>query len=100
MEKSQVSFYYSAFLIFDEIYFFTVYRKFGDYKIVIPGKISPKNDVPDHICKPSYALTGIPCDRIPATPEVKDGEQIGKMREACFLASKILKKVECWLEVK
>lgn len=78
-----------------------IYRyRFGNYKIVTPGKVSSKNCVPNHILKPSYALTGIPCNQIPGVPEVKDDEQICRMKEACSLASDILKKVKYWLEVK
>lgn len=72
---------------------------YGKYQIVTPGKVSLKKVVPEHIPKPSYAVTGIPTDIIPDLPEIKHHEQIERMRESCTLAANILKTVESWLQV-
>ncbi|KAJ8947931.1 hypothetical protein NQ314_008524 [Rhamnusium bicolor] len=66
---------------------------FGKYKIVEPGKVSPRKLVPHHIPKPSYYNTGEPIENI-AYPEIKNYQQIEGMRESCTLAANILKKIE------
>lgn len=72
---------------------------FGKYKIVTPGIVSPRLEVPDHIPKPSYFATGVPDDVIPDIPEIKNSEQILRMRDSCKLAASILNKVEKIIEV-
>lgn len=64
-----------------------------------PGQVSPKKVIPDHITKPSYALTGIPTDNILEVPEIKHYAQIERMRKSCALATQILKRIELLLEV-
>lgn len=64
----------------------------GRYAIVKPGKVSPRKLVPDHIPKPSYYLTGEPTESIDH-PEIKNVQQVQRMRDSCRLAANILKKV-------
>jgi methionyl aminopeptidase len=56
---------------------------------VLPGDISPMRPVPDHIEKPSYAVSGT-ATRWPE-PRVKSPEIIGRMRHACLVAAEILR---------
>lgn len=65
---------------------------FGKYSIVKPGKVSAQKAVPAHINKPVYHETGIPITP-PVSPEIKNEEQILKMRASCKLAANILKEV-------
>ncbi|ENN78234.1 hypothetical protein HUJ04_004394 [Dendroctonus ponderosae] len=68
---------------------------FGKYAIVQPGKVSARKTVPEHIAKPSYYKTGQPLENI-LHVEVKNEEQIGKMRKSCTLAATILERTgEC-----
>lgn len=60
--------------------------------------MSPSRNVPDHIKKPSYYKTGIP-DPGPETAEVKNVQQISKMRDSCKLAANILQRVGKHLKV-
>ncbi|XP_018570426.1 methionine aminopeptidase 1D, mitochondrial isoform X2 [Anoplophora glabripennis] len=64
----------------------------GKYVIVKPGKVSPRKFVPDHIPKPSYYLTGEPTENI-EHPDIKNEQQIQRMRASCRLAANILKKI-------
>ncbi|CAG9766341.1 unnamed protein product [Ceutorhynchus assimilis] len=75
-------------------FFFTKQSKpnFGNYALVHPGKVSSRKTVPDHIPKPSYHLDGEPKETI-AYPEVKNAEQIQRMRESCKLAATVLKTI-------
>ncbi|XP_044265998.1 methionine aminopeptidase 1D, mitochondrial [Tribolium madens] len=71
----------------------------GKFSIVVqPGKVSPQKKVPDHISKPSYYATGHPTEFIDH-PEIKNLEQIQKMRNSCKLAANILKKVGSYVKV-
>ncbi|KAG5894785.1 hypothetical protein JTB14_005221 [Gonioctena quinquepunctata] len=72
---------------------------FGKYKVVDVGNITPRVSVPDHIEKPSYHSTGIPTEQVPDYPEIKNSEQIARMRDSCQLAASILKRVEKFIEV-
>jgi len=58
-------------------------------KILKPGKVSPKLNVPDHIALPPYAKSG----QLPPwndNPEIHDSEGIKKMRASGELAARIL----------
>jgi len=55
---------------------------------VLQGEISPMRSVPDHIEKPSYALTGHPTRW--NEPRVKSPEIIERMRHAGAMAAEIL----------
>lgn len=66
----------------------------------MPGKVSPRKLVPDHIVKPSYFATGVPTETVPDFPEIKNLEQIERMRDSCKIAANILKKIENWIQVK
>lgn len=77
---------------------FSYRTNFGCYKIVEIEEVSPPRDVPDHIKKPSYYKTGIP-DASPEIPDVKNAEQISKMRDSCKLAANILQNVGKHLKV-
>lgn len=57
-----------------------------------PGNVSPRKFIPSHIPKPSYYLTGEPTESIDY-PEIKNEQQIRRMRDSCLLAAKILKKI-------
>nr|XP_023025939.1 methionine aminopeptidase 1D, mitochondrial isoform X2 [Leptinotarsa decemlineata] len=72
---------------------------FGKYKIVDIGNISPMVSVPEYIKKPSYHETGIPSETVPEHPEIKNHEQISRMRDSCRLAAYVLDKVEKFIEV-
>ncbi|KAF2897656.1 hypothetical protein ILUMI_08523 [Ignelater luminosus] len=65
---------------------------FGKYSIVKPGKVSAQKIVPAHINKPAYHETGIPITP-PVLPEIKNEEQILRMRASCKLAANILNEV-------
>ncbi|CAH1970785.1 unnamed protein product [Acanthoscelides obtectus] len=73
-------------------------QNFGKYNIVKPGKVSTQMTVPDHIPKPSYYLTGEPTELI-SCEEIKNTEQISKMRDSCQLAARILNEVEGYIQV-
>lgn len=77
---------------------FSYRTNFGSYEIVEIGAVSPPRDVPDHIKKPSYYKTGTP-DAGPELPDIKNAEQISKMRNSCKLAANILKNVGKHLKV-
>ncbi|KAJ8979113.1 hypothetical protein NQ317_014126, partial [Molorchus minor] len=65
---------------------------FGLYKIVEPERVSQCKNIPEHIPKPSYYLTGEPTEYMHC-PEIKTDDQIEKMRVSGKLAAKILKTV-------
>ncbi|XP_060536711.1 methionine aminopeptidase 1D, mitochondrial [Cylas formicarius] len=65
---------------------------FGNYELVYPKEISPRNHVPDHIQKPSYFQTGNPSENVPMV-EIKTDEQIKRMKKSCILAANILHTV-------
>lgn len=65
---------------------------FGKYALVQPRKVSPRKSVPDHISKPSYYKTGQPVEYVEC-PEVKNPEQIKRMKDSCQLAARILNTV-------
>jgi hypothetical protein len=71
------------------IHFGICRKKFGKYSIVQPGNVSPMRLIPDHIPKPNYYKTGAPILG-PKVPEIKNEEQIRKMRDSCKLAAFIL----------
>ncbi|KAH3781816.1 methionine aminopeptidase 1D, mitochondrial-like [Dreissena polymorpha] len=62
------------------------------YSIVTPGRVSPARLVPDHIVKPSYAMTGELPERL-LEPEIKTASEISGLRTSCRLAGKILNTV-------
>ncbi|CAH1176142.1 unnamed protein product [Phaedon cochleariae] len=74
-------------------------KKIGKYKIVAPGNITAKLEVPEYIKKPSYFSNGIPSEDVPNYPEIKNAGQIKCMRESCELAANILKNVGEFIEV-
>ncbi|CAM9948273.1 unnamed protein product [Phaeothamnion confervicola] len=58
-----------------------------------PGVLSPRREVPDHIQKPDYAVTGVPKGQVPRFGwmiEVKTPEQIAGMRAAGRAAREVL----------
>ncbi|XP_057665336.1 methionine aminopeptidase 1D, mitochondrial [Diorhabda carinulata] len=73
---------------------------FGRYNIVMPGTVSPRLTVPDHIKKPNYFASGIPDKtNLPLEPELKNSLQLLGMRDSCKLAASILNKVEKIIKV-
>lgn len=72
---------------------------FGKYSIVSPGKVSAKRIVPNTINKPSYYIDGVPTTA-PDLPEVKNDEQISKMKDSCKLAANILDEIKKHIYVK
>ncbi|KAF5281317.1 hypothetical protein FQA39_LY17829 [Lamprigera yunnana] len=83
-------------------YFRTLIRKkmghFGNYSIVVPGKVSQQNTVPSHIPKPSYYKTGFPAPCM-KNPEIKNADQISKLRTSCKMAANILKQSKDMIKV-
>ncbi|XP_030764007.1 methionine aminopeptidase 1D, mitochondrial [Sitophilus oryzae] len=82
-------------------YLFTFNKRnpgFGKYAFVEPGKVSAQKTVPDNIPKPSYYKSGEPIERI-NSPEIKNLDQIEKMKDSCKLAAKILSKTEKSIKV-
>ncbi|KAF5307470.1 hypothetical protein FQR65_LT06825 [Abscondita terminalis] len=66
----------------------------GNYSVVLPGKISTQQKtIATHIPKPAYYETGIPTPPL-LHPEIKDSEQICKLRASCKLAANILRECE------
>lgn len=65
---------------------------FGNYAIVQPGLVTEMKKVPQSIKTPSYYCSGIPIENI-ENIEIKNEDQIIKMRESCKLAATILKTV-------
>ena len=61
-----------------------------DYSVVMPEKVSPIRSVPTHIVKPPYVSTTPGKDACPSQIEIHSPEQIGKIKEACRLARKVL----------
>ena len=59
---------------------------------VVPGEVSPRREVPDHIARPPYARPGANGRPAPldGRPELHDAEQLVKMRAACQAAAEIL----------
>lgn len=55
---------------------------------VLPGKISPRRQVPSHIARPDYAATGRPV--LTDEPMVKDDRTIARMRVAGQAAAEVL----------
>ena len=81
---------YSACLAVRKCFVFSTFRsKFGNFSLVEPENVSPSQPVPCNIHCPPWAHSGIPGDP-PAAPDCKSQEDLGKMRRACRLASKIL----------
>lgn len=61
--------------------------------VVVPGKVTPRRPVPEHILRPPYADTPGGVVKSPAFEgpfEIKNAASIQGMREACALARKIL----------
>lgn len=73
------------------------HRKFGNFEIVQPAKVSKAQNVPSSIRLPSYALSGVVINP-PPDAEVKNREQILRTREACFVARHVLNKVGEYVE--
>jgi len=58
------------------------------YPVLLPDNPPELPDlslIPDHICKPDYALTGLP-NHIPRLPVIWTCDQIAKIRSSCQLA--------------
>ncbi|NOK00298.1 MULTISPECIES: type I methionyl aminopeptidase [Myxococcus] len=61
-------------------------------KGIRPGVISPRREVPLHIPRPDYALTGRP-SRKDAGSDIKTPDVIARMRKACKAAAEVLQEV-------
>lgn len=59
-------------------------------KRVLPGRISPRREVPAAIVRPPYAATGRPPPD--ASPDVKSGERLERLRHVCRLAADVLEE--------
>lgn len=64
---------------------------YGNYSIVKPGKVSAQKTIPPHIPKPPYYESGTPTPPL-LQAEIKDNEQICKLRASCKLAANILRE--------
>eukprot|EP01135_Chromosphaera_perkinsii_P003699 Nk52_evm17s252 gene=Nk52_evmTU17s252 len=64
-------------------------QTFGDYPEVLPGRISPKLNVPEGIHTPEYAATGVPFGPDDLPPILSE-DDIAHMRRAGSLARKVL----------
>ncbi|KAI4490905.1 hypothetical protein M0802_010579 [Mischocyttarus mexicanus] len=64
-----------------------------------PFLVSERRNVPSHIPKPSYYLTGIPQEG-PIRPEIKDKNQIECMRESCELAQYVLSESKHYIKAR
>uniref|UniRef100_A0A1B6E9Y8 Methionine aminopeptidase n=1 Tax=Clastoptera arizonana TaxID=38151 RepID=A0A1B6E9Y8_9HEMI len=73
-------------------------RKFGNYSIVEPGEVSTMKSVPPHITVPSYYKSTVPAES-PKYPEIKDNDQILRMRHSCQIAREVLNTVGKQLKV-
>ncbi len=58
-------------------------------KGIRPGVISPRREVPAHIPRPDYALTGRPSRKDPGS-DIKTPDVIARMRKACKAAAEVL----------
>jgi len=66
----------------------------SDFSVVKPGKITPKvhsSDLPAHITKPQYALSGEVTEP-PLELVIWSPNNIDKIRKSCQLASRVLKE--------
>ncbi|MCP3062891.1 type I methionyl aminopeptidase [Myxococcus sp. K38C18041901] len=61
-------------------------------KGIRPGIISPRRDVPLHIPRPDYAVSGRP-QRRPSDSEIRSPDVIARMRRACKAAAEVLQEV-------
>lgn len=95
--QDQVRWYFHSFV--QQLHSCFHFGRFGDYRLVFPGTVSPVRPVPEHIKKPSYYKTGQP-KVCPETIEIKSMEEIGQMRESCRLATRILKEVGKYIRVR
>ena len=68
------------------------------YDIVVPGIVSQRREVPEHIIKPEYWLNGVP-PVPPSKPEIKTKQQIEMMKISCGLAGKILRSLKGIIKV-
>lgn len=75
---------------FDNIYICLTCRiDFGKYCIITPMQVSERKSIPNSIKTPSWYYTGVPLEE-PNVIDIKNEEQIIKLRKSCQIASKIL----------
>ncbi|KAL0267715.1 UNVERIFIED_CONTAM: hypothetical protein PYX00_009906 [Menopon gallinae] len=70
--------------------FATRRNEFGKYNIVMPEIVSEKLHVPRFIPCPPYIRRTTRDDIVPKLPEVKNSEEVEKMRKSCALAREVL----------
>ena len=70
------------------------------YNIVTPGFVTKELSVPKNILLPNYIKNYETfLDEIPKEPEIKNSEQIRKMKKSCSLAKYILDTTSKMLKV-
>ncbi|XP_037957551.1 methionine aminopeptidase 1D, mitochondrial [Teleopsis dalmanni] len=69
-------------------------KDFGACNVVEIGEVSPERAVPDHIRKPEYYFQFMRPGSTLGVPEIKNHEQVHRMRSSCKLAARILASCE------